>query len=68
MQDPKTTTYDTMPRNAIATGVVDAIATVEDLPDLIIHYLTNNYTATPAEANSLSDQNNSGLLSSAFAE
>ena len=39
VQDPITAKYDGMPRSAIATGLVDYVAPVEDLPTMLLSYL-----------------------------
>jgi len=49
VQDPKTTTYDSMPKSAISTGMVDAVLPVEDLPEQVIHFFNNNFQSKPVE-------------------
>jgi two-component system CheB/CheR fusion protein len=39
-QDPATAEFDAMPRSAIDAGVVDAVATIEQLPEALITYFT----------------------------
>lgn len=41
VQDPDSAGFDGMPRSAIATGLVDVVAPVGELPDRIISYLRN---------------------------
>ena len=38
-QDPNTAKYSGMPQSAIATGVVDMVLPVENIPDALIHYV-----------------------------
>jgi PAS domain S-box-containing protein len=38
-QDPATAAYDGMPRSAVATGHVDYVLPVEEMPDVLVHYL-----------------------------
>ena len=46
VQDPANAKYDSMPRSAIATGVADIVAPVEELPAKLIGYAAH-YTKTP---------------------
>jgi two-component system CheB/CheR fusion protein len=39
-QDPATAEFDAMPRSAIEAGVVDAVATVEQVPEALITYFS----------------------------
>jgi len=39
VQDPATAKFDGMPRSAIDSGLVDIVATVDELPDRILAYL-----------------------------
>ena len=39
VQDPEEAEFDGMPRSAIATGAVDFVASVADIPDLIFREL-----------------------------
>ena len=41
VQDPETTRFPSMPRNAIETGLVDKIARPEDLPALLMEFRKN---------------------------
>jgi len=38
-QDPATAAYDGMPRSAIATGHVDYVPPVEEMPDVLVRYV-----------------------------
>jgi len=42
-QDPETASFDGMPRNAIATGMVDMILPPEDMADALIKLITHSY-------------------------
>ncbi len=42
-QDPSTTAHDGMPRSAIATGVVDQVLTVEQMPGALARYVQHPY-------------------------
>ena len=53
-QDPATAQYDGMPQNAVATGLVDFVLPVEDMPRALVAYVehaqawsTGEYQATP---------------------
>jgi two-component system CheB/CheR fusion protein len=55
VQDPATAEYDQMPRNAIATGLVDYVLAPEKMPATLIKYARHGYlngdeTAPAAEA------------------
>lgn len=39
VQDPQSAEYDQMPRNAIATGLVDFVLPPDEMPDALISYL-----------------------------
>lgn len=39
VQDPKTAQYDGMPQSAIATGVVDVVLPVEQMPEALVKYV-----------------------------
>ena len=41
VQDPASAKYDSMPRNAINTGMVDYIAAAQDLPAKLVHYVAH---------------------------
>jgi len=38
-QNPETANFDSMPRAAIATGLIDVLAPVEELPEKLVQYL-----------------------------
>ena len=38
VQDPKTINYTSMPENAIATGLVDYVLPVEQMPEALVKY------------------------------
>ncbi|HZE75312.1 MAG TPA: chemotaxis protein CheB [Gemmatimonadales bacterium] len=42
-QDPETAEYDGMPRNAVATGMVDFELPVEKLPGILLQYVSHPY-------------------------
>jgi two-component system, chemotaxis family, CheB/CheR fusion protein len=42
-QAPETAQHDSMPRSAIATGMVDHVAPVEEMPELLIGYARHPY-------------------------
>ncbi len=42
-QTPETAQYDSMPKSAIATGAVDYVLPVEELPGMLIRYLCHSY-------------------------
>lgn len=41
VQDPATAKYDSMPRNAIATGLVDQVLAAEEMPGRVAEYLAH---------------------------
>jgi two-component system CheB/CheR fusion protein len=45
-QDPDSTVYDGMPRSAIATGIVDYVLPVAEMPRQLIDYATHAYSKT----------------------
>ena len=50
VQDPEEAEYDGMPRTAIATGLVDRVLPIAQLPDVIVKYVaTRPKIVTPAE-------------------
>ena len=59
VQDPKTAQYDGMPRNAMATGMVDYVLPVEQMPDALVryiqHFYVNGATKAAAEADRAPD-------------
>lgn len=46
-QDPATARYDGMPRSAAATGVVDHISNVRDMPGILIGYFSRRLSGAP---------------------
>ncbi len=50
VQDPGNAKYDSMPRSAIATGVADIVAPVEELPAKLLGYVARYTTARAAPA------------------
>jgi len=43
VQQPETAEYDGMPTSAIKTGLIDFILPVEEMPDLILSYIENDF-------------------------
>ena len=43
VQEPETAKYDGMPRSAIGTGLVDFIAPVEEMPEILIRYVKHPF-------------------------
>ena len=43
-QDPDSTEYDGMPRSAIATGMVDYVLTVDEMPRQLMDYVTHAFS------------------------
>ena len=60
VQDPEEAEFDGMPRSAIATGAVDFVASVADIPDLIFRQLhpatSGGVDATKSLAHATSDE------------
>lgn len=50
VQDPSCTEYDGMPRNAIATGLVDYVLPPEEMPAHLIAYVTHAFGKHPGFA------------------
>ncbi len=46
-QDPTTTEYDSMPRSAIATGMVDSVAAPEEMPAKLMAFVTQAFGKPP---------------------
>ncbi|HVX52512.1 MAG TPA: CheR family methyltransferase, partial [Chitinophagaceae bacterium] len=63
VQSPREAEYNEMPRNAISTGLVDAIMPVADIPSAILAY-RNNLASFPAEMNTAAkpEENQNALL------
>ena len=49
-QDPKTAKFDSMPRHAIATDLVDYVLAPEDMPQALLDYVQHSYIADKPEA------------------
>lgn len=49
VQDPRTVEYAGMPESAIATGIVDVVAPVEQMPEILQNYARHAYTRAPGE-------------------
>ncbi|RFC47325.1 MAG: two-component system, chemotaxis family, CheB/CheR fusion protein [Verrucomicrobia bacterium] len=47
VQDPASAKFDSMPRSAIRTGLVDCIAAAEDLPTKLLQYVTGAPSEPP---------------------
>lgn len=61
-QDPDRSEYDGMPRSAIATGSVDCINALEEIPQAIVEYVEHARLATDGRAAALSDQDLKAVL------
>lgn len=59
-QEPASAKFDSMPRSAIAAGVVDIVAPVEELPGKIIDYLRHTIAITRSEV-TLEEKDQSAL-------
>src|SRR5262245_20737632 len=54
VQDPLEAEYNSMPRNAISTGLVDVVALVRDIPDRIVGYCrTTPRLSIPADEDTI---------------
>ena len=42
-QTPDTAQYDGMPRSAIATGIVDYVLPIQEMPRMLVHYVQHSY-------------------------
>ena len=42
-QDPKTAKFDSMPRHAIASGMIDFVLAPEDMPEALLRYTRHSY-------------------------
>jgi two-component system CheB/CheR fusion protein len=56
VQEPKTATHDGMPRSAIATGIVDFILPVEQMPEVLGNYTQHPYIKGHTDNKSLPPQ------------
>ncbi|MBS1877512.1 MAG: GAF domain-containing protein [Acidobacteria bacterium] len=52
VQDPKTAQYDGMPRSAMATGMVDYVLPVDQMPDTLVRYVQHFYVNGGAKVGS----------------
>ena len=48
-QDPKTAKFDSMPRHAIATNLVDFVLAPEDMPKVLLDYVKHSYIVDKPE-------------------
>lgn len=49
VQDPDSAEFDQMPRNAIATGLVDFVLSPEQMPDALVKYVRHPHVHVPPE-------------------
>jgi two-component system CheB/CheR fusion protein len=47
VQQPETATYDGMPRAALATGAVDYVLPIAEMPDALLKYVRHPYVVAP---------------------
>ena len=64
VQDPASAKYDGMPRSAINTGLVDYVASAEELPAKLIQYV--NHVPRPAEDRVSAEEEPSAALEKVF--
>ena len=50
VQDPSTAKYDSMPRSAIGTGLVDYVLPPDKMPEQLIAYVQHPFTKQPGKA------------------
>ena len=62
VQDPDRSEYDSMPRSAIATGLVDCVSALEEIPQAIVDYVEHARLGTEGRAAVLSDQDLKAVL------
>lgn len=43
VQEPTTADHDGMPRSAMATGLVDLVCSIEEMPKVLLHYIEHPY-------------------------
>jgi two-component system, chemotaxis family, CheB/CheR fusion protein len=48
VQQPETAIYDSMPRAAMATGAVDCVLPIADMPAALLKYVKHPYVAAPS--------------------
>ena len=63
-QDPASAKYDGMPRSAINTGLVDCVASAEDLPARLVQYV--RHVPRPAKSDDPVDGESSAALQKVF--
>ncbi|MDH3584944.1 MAG: chemotaxis protein CheB, partial [Phycisphaerae bacterium] len=56
VQTPQTAAFDQMPRNAIATGLVDYVLPVEQMPQVLMDYARQPYVTDPSGSIAPSDR------------
>ncbi len=61
VQDPTTAQYDAMPASAIASGVVDFILPVEEMPDLLVKYVQHSYVKGSLKEQPIEEQQSDEL-------
>ncbi len=62
VQDPGSAEYDSMPRSAIATGLVDLVLPPQEMPPQLIAYVRHPYLNTPKLVSSPDQINANALL------
>ena len=60
-QDPNSAKYDSMPRNAIVTGLVDYIAPVEELPGKLMEYVRHATKGGPRKELAVDEKTRSAI-------
>ncbi len=55
VQQPESAEYDQMPRNAIATGLVDFVLRPEEMPESLMSYLRHPYVTGDLQENALDE-------------
>ncbi len=67
VQDPEEAEYDGMPRSAIATGEVDAILPVAEIPGAVLRFIRTEPRVPAEEEESTGDGNHGRLIQKVFA-
>ncbi len=67
VQDPKEAEYDGMPRSAIATGEVDAVLPVAEIPGVVLRYIGTEPRIPVGEDDEIGDGDHRRLIQEAFA-
>lgn len=62
VQSPESAKYDSMPRNAISTGMVDYVLPVEDIPDLLVKYTRHREELKIGKVGSQLENEAAGIL------